>query len=327
MLRIYIYLFVLSMLLGLFFISIFKRLVLRIHKLITNGIPLVGGISIGSTFLITVLMGFSLIGQMDKKIWGIIFASLFMLLSGIYDDLKTISIFNKFFLQIIATFILVIFGIKTEIVGIGQIPNLLITFLWIIGITNAFNHLDIMDGLCGGVGFWIGLAFLIISFLNHQINVSILTLAFLGALLSFLRYNLPPARVYLGNCGSHFLGFILSAQAIILSYATIEKKAALLTPILILGYPIYDTSFLILMRLRNRRPIFRKSKDHLALKFLNRGYSVKRIIAYLYLLSILFCICGILVSQLPNLLSISLIVIMSLFILILTLKFLKFSDA
>jgi len=315
------------MLLGLFFISIFKRLVLRIHKLITNGIPLVGGISIGSTFLITVLMGFSLIGQMDKKIWGIIFASLFMLLSGIYDDLKTISIFNKFFLQIIATFILVIFGIKTEIVGIGQIPNLLITFLWIIGITNAFNHLDIMDGLCGGVGFWIGLAFLIISFLNHQINVSILTLAFLGALLSFLRYNLPPARVYLGNCGSHFLGFILSAQAIILSYATIEKKAALLTPILILGYPIYDTSFLILMRLRNRRPIFRKSKDHLALKFLNRGYSVKRIIAYLYLLSILFCICGILVSQLPNLLSISLIVIMSLFILILTLKFLKFSDA
>ena len=325
--RIYIYLFVLSMLLGLFFISIFKRLVLKIHKLITNGIPLVGGISIGSAFLITVLMGFSLIGQMDKKIWGIIFASLFMLLSGVYDDLKAISIFNKFVVQIIATFILVIFGIRTEIAGIGEIPNLLITFFWIIGITNAFNHLDIMDGLCGGVGFLVGISFLIIAILNFQTNVFIITLAFLGALLGFLRYNLPPARIYLGNCGSHFLGFILSAQAIILSYAPVERRVALLTPILLLGYPIYDTSFLILMRLRNKRPIFRKSKDHLALKFLNRGYSVKRIIIYFYLLSLLFCICGILVSQLPNLLSISLIVLLALFILILTLRFLKFSDA
>jgi UDP-GlcNAc:undecaprenyl-phosphate GlcNAc-1-phosphate transferase len=311
------------MLLGLFFISIFKRLVLKINKLISNGIPLVGGISIGFSFLITVLMGFSLINQLDKKIWGIIVASLFMLLSGVYDDLKAISIFNKFLLQIIATFILVIFGIRTEISGIGEVLNLLITFLWIIGITNAFNHLDIIDGLCGGVGFLVGISFLIISILNSQPNVSIITLAFLGALLSFLKYNLPPAKIYLGNCGSHFLGFVLSAQAIIISYASIERKVALLSPILLLGYPIYDTSFLILMRLKNRRPILRKSKDHLALKFLNQGYPVKRIIIYLFLLTFLFCICGILVSQLSNLLGILLIFILLSFILILTLRFLK----
>jgi len=323
MIKIYIYLFIWSMLLGFLFISMFKRLSIKFPKLLSNGIPMIGGLSIGLAFLITLFLGFSLYSNLTREIKGIILASLFILLTGVYDDLKELSIFGKFLVQIIAASILVIFGIKTQIVNLGEAFNLLITFLWVIGITNAFNHLDIIDGLSGGVGFIAGVSFLVISILNSEVNVSIINLAFLGALLSFLFHNLPPAKIYLGNCGSHFLGFILSAQALLISYAPLERKVALLTPLLILGYPIYDTSFLIFMRLKNKRPIFKKSNDHLALRFLRKGYPINRVIVYLYLLTFFFCIGGIMVSQLPNLLATTVIIFMILIIFILTLRFLK----
>jgi UDP-GlcNAc:undecaprenyl-phosphate GlcNAc-1-phosphate transferase len=108
----------------------------------------------------------------------------------------------------------------------------------------------------------------------------------------------------MGNCGSHFLGFTLAAIAIVISYAPLERKIALLSPLLILGFPIYDTAFLILMRIKGGKLPFRKSNDHLALRFMSIGYSKEKTLLVMLGLCLFFSLCGIFVSQVPNLMGI-----------------------
>jgi UDP-GlcNAc:undecaprenyl-phosphate GlcNAc-1-phosphate transferase len=130
----------------------------------------------------------------------------------------------------------------------------------------------------------------------------------------------------MGNAGSHFLGFTLAAIAMIISYAPLERKVALVSPILILGFPIFDTAFLILIRWKNKRPILKKSKDHLSLRFLNLGYSKRKALIYMLLLGILFSFSGILVSQLTNQLGVCVIAVVLIIALALTKRMSKVSD-
>jgi UDP-GlcNAc:undecaprenyl-phosphate GlcNAc-1-phosphate transferase len=196
--------------------------------------------------------------------------------------------------------LLVCSGIRTKIVYIGPYWNLLATFLWVLGITNAFNHLDILDGLAGGVALICTFAFYLLALNTANFVIAIVCLALAGIVLGFLRYNLPSAKVYMGNSGSHFLGFVLAAIAITISYAPLERKLALLSPILVLGLPIFDTSFLMLVRMRHQRPIVQKSDDHFVLKFLKRGYSEKRALALMYLLGLFFSTNGLIISRVTN---------------------------
>jgi len=258
-------------------------------------------------------------------ILGIIIAALIMLIFGIIDDWRELSIKAKFSVQIIATILLVLFGIRTQIVYIGALPNMIITFFWVLGITNAFNHLDVMDGLAASTAVIISLAFFIISLLGSNINIAILSLVLLSASIGFLIFNLPPAKIYMGNAGSHFLGFVLAAIAISISYASLERKTALLSPILILGLPLFDTAFLILTRLKNNISPFRKSNDHLALKLLSIGYSKKKTLSALVILCLLFCFCGILVSQARNIFGLIIITLVILFSLTVLLRMHKVS--
>ncbi|MCM8799270.1 MAG: undecaprenyl/decaprenyl-phosphate alpha-N-acetylglucosaminyl 1-phosphate transferase [Candidatus Omnitrophica bacterium] len=307
MLNLNIYIFLYSFLLSSVIIFIIKNISLKRKIFISQDTPLIGGIAIGISFILSAIVGFSIFGGFNIKILGFLLASFLMLLFGIIDDYKEFSVPTKFFVQIIATLILVSFNIKTQIMGIGNLLNLTITFLWVIGITNAFNHLDIIDGLAGGVSFIVGLSFFIISLFNKDMQVMVVSLVLLGPILSFLIYNMPPAKIYMGNSGSHLVGFILSSQAIMLSYASLDRKVALVSPILILGCPIYDTSFLILMRLKNKRSIFRKSKDHLVFRFLSLTHSYKKSLIYMYLITIIFSASGIAISQLSNIYSIFII--------------------
>jgi UDP-GlcNAc:undecaprenyl-phosphate GlcNAc-1-phosphate transferase len=253
------------------------------------------------SFVLVCLAGASwLYRGLSQKTMGIIFTSGIMLFFGIVDDWRELSIRTKFLVQIIATSFLIFFGIRTHIIYIGNLLNIIITFVWIIGITNAFNHLDIIDGLAAGSAVIVSLSLFIISLLNHDIATAILALALSGAILSLLIYNLPPARVYMGNAGSHFLGFILAAIALVISYAPLERKMALLSPLLILGLPIFDTAFLIVMRIMKKSLPFKKSNDHLALRLLALGYSKKKALWVMLALSLFFSLCGILVSQVSN---------------------------
>jgi UDP-GlcNAc:undecaprenyl-phosphate GlcNAc-1-phosphate transferase len=170
----------------------------------------------------------------------------------------------------------------------------------VLGITNAFNHLDVMDGVAGVTAAIVSLAFFLIAALNGDITTTVLSLTLVGGILSFLIYNLPPARIYMGNSGSHFLGFLLSAIAMAISYASLERGVALLSPLLILGFPIFDTTFLILIRIRKRKMPFAKSKDHFALRLQVLGYSTKQALLIMSALGFFFTLCGVIVSRVAN---------------------------
>lgn len=310
-------------LVGVVFLFLLRKLARRCKVLIPQGIPLTGGIAMGLSFMIACWVGFSPYGGLSPEIKGIIIPSFILLVFGIIDDWKELSIITKFSVQIIATSLLILFGIRTQIVYIGNLANIIITFIWVLGMSNAFNHLDVLDGLASGTALIVSLTFFIISFLNGDVRTAILTLALTGAVISFFIYNLPPAKIYMGNSGSHFLGFILAAIALAISYAPLERKIALLSPILILGLPIFDTAFLILARIMKKSLPFKKSKDHLALRFLALGYSRKKVLLTMLALCLFFSLCGILVSQVSNLVGIIIIVFVVLLSLTLTKKMTK----
>ncbi|PIP19995.1 MAG: hypothetical protein COX40_07070 [Candidatus Omnitrophica bacterium CG23_combo_of_CG06-09_8_20_14_all_40_11] len=305
---------------GMFFVFFLRKLALRYKVLMPQGIPLIGGIAMGLSFIFTCLLWFSLHKGLSQEARGIIVTSFIMLIFGAIDDRRELSVLAKFLVQIIATSLLIFFGIRTQIVYIGNLSNIIITFIWVLGITNAFNHLDVIDGLAAGTAIIVSLAFFIISLSNGDIKTAILSLSLAMAALSFLIYNFPPARIYMGNSGSHFLGFVLAAIALVISYAPLERKIALFSPLLILGLPIFDTAFLISMRIIKKSLPFKKSNDHLALRFLALGYSRKKTLLIMLTLCLFFSLCGILVSLVSNLSGITIIVFVGLVSLALTKK-------
>ncbi|MDP3731635.1 MAG: MraY family glycosyltransferase [Candidatus Omnitrophota bacterium] len=277
----------------------------------------------GLSFVFACLVADLFYKNFSQEARAIVIASFIMLVFGVIDDWKELSILAKFLMQIIATFLLILFGVRTQIIYIGNLANIIITFIWMLGITNAFNHLDVIDGVAAGTAFIVSLAFFIISILNGSIENAILSLALSSAISSFFIYNLPPAKIYMGNAGSHFLGFTLAAVALIISYAPLERKIALLSPLLILGFPIFDTVFLIMARVIKKSLPFKKSNDHLALKFLALGYSKKKVLLIMLGLCLFFSLGGILLSQVPNILGIIIIIFVGFVSLALTKKMLK----
>lgn len=289
-----------AFLVSLFSINALKKFSIRNQLLILKGVPLVGGIGMGLSFTLVSLTGLILGRCLSKETAGVIVCSTLMLVFGIMDDRRELSIRAKFLLQLIATGLLISLGEGTKIVYIGVLLNILITLIWVIGITNAFNHLDVMDGAASGCALLISGTFFIMSVLRQDMRSAILSLSLAGAVSSFFIYNFPPAKVYMGNSGSHFLGFVLASIALVISYAPMERKIALLSPLLILGLPIFDTTFLILARIIKKNLPFKKSNDHLVLKFLSLVRSKKKALGYLLVLCLFFCLCGLLVSQVPN---------------------------
>lgn len=300
-----------------------KKSSIKYKFLISQKTPLVGGIGIGLSFILVYLFSSFIYANLAKEAIAIVISSLIIFILGIVDDWRELSVATKFFSQIAATALLVTFGIRTHIIYIGEPLNIIVTFIWVIGITNAFNHLDILDGLAAGTAIIVSAAFFTISLLNGQVAAAILSLCLLGSTGGFIIYNLFPARVYMGNSGSHFLGFIFAALALIISYAPMERKAALLSPLLIMGLAIFDTAFLIYTRSRQKRSIFRKSRDHIALRLLEMGYSKNKALLFLLTLCLFFSICGILVSQVSNFWSMVIVVFVILVSLFLSRKLSK----
>jgi len=319
----YLFIVLVSFLCGIIAISLLFRLAKREKLLTPKGVPLIGGIAIGLSFFIASILGLFIHLGLSSQVLGILMASAIMLIFGVIDDLRELTIAYKFLAQIIATSLLIIFGVKTQIVYLGNFINVLITFIWVLAITNAFNHLDVMDGLAAGTAVIVGLAFLVISLLHGDIGTAILSLALSSAIIGFLIYNLPPAKVYMGNSGSHFLGLILAAIALVISYAPLERKIALLSPILILGLPIFDTAFLIFARLNKSKLPFKKSNDHIALRLLKIGFSKSRALLAMLLLCLFFSLSGVLLGRVCNSLGIIIIVVVILISLIISYRIRK----
>jgi UDP-GlcNAc:undecaprenyl-phosphate GlcNAc-1-phosphate transferase len=273
---------------------------------------LLGGVAVGAGFVGALMFDYFYAGGLPREVLGMLVSSSLMLAFGILDDYRELSVTLKLMTQFVAAVLLVWFGVKTKIIYIGSFFNTAVTFIWIIGITNAFNHLDVMDGLAGGVALITSLALGTIAYLNHDIYSFFIALLIAGVSFVFLCFNYPPAKVYLGNSGSHFLGFLLGSLAILISYAPVKREVALLSPIIILGLPIFDTGFLIVTRLRNKRSAFRKSGDHFALRLLKQGYSVKASLRYMLLLAVTYASLGVLLSQVSNQAGMGIIVFVAL---------------
>jgi UDP-GlcNAc:undecaprenyl-phosphate/decaprenyl-phosphate GlcNAc-1-phosphate transferase len=274
----------------------------RKHNLLkTKNIPLVGGLGAGLAFLLSLGIGIAIFDLAATKLLVVVGISCLMLIFGVIDDLKELSVWQKFLTQSLCAVLLIAQGVKTDIMYFGFWGNALVTFFWLIGMTNAFNLLDIMDGLASGTVLIVSSAFFTIGFLGADLNVQIFSLILCAISLGFLLFNLPPAKVYMGNSGSHFFGLLIAALALMTHYASAENVFALFSPVMILGLPIMDTALLIIFRLVKKKVPFMKSRDHLALKIGALGLSPRATITVMYALCLVFSACGIILVRVNNL--------------------------
>jgi UDP-GlcNAc:undecaprenyl-phosphate GlcNAc-1-phosphate transferase len=211
---------------------------------------------------------------------------------GLLDDFIELKPAPKFWLTFLAVLISIFIGIRldsfkipyTNITISGWLAYIF-SFLWLLGITNAMNFIDGLDGLAAGVSAISSFSLLIISLLLGRIEAAIFLSTMLGGVLGFLFFNFPPASIFMGDSGAMFLGFVLSAISIVgvLKFSTL---ITLLVPILILGSPILDTLFSIVRRLVEGRAPWKFDKDHIHHRFLRIGMNTKQSIRFIYLINI-----------------------------------------
>lgn len=252
--------------------------------------PLIGGLAIFASFAMTVLLFLPI----TRQLTGILLGSTFIMICGFIDDLKPMKPRMKLVLQVFGAIILVYFGVRIRIVtnpfdsvtGMSDIGWLSVpaTIFWIVGVTNAFNLIDGLDGLAAGVASISCITLFIISIINGRTMAAFLTATLAGSTIGFLPYNFNPAKIFMGDTGAQFLGFVLAAISI---QGAIKSAAAIAitVPILALGLPIYDTLISIIRRFINKRPVMEGDRGHLHHRLLDMGLSQKQVVLVMYLIS------------------------------------------
>ncbi len=263
----------------------------------TGFIPRLGGIGIVSGFFTGILFSILLFQPIDKSSFQYLFILLGVIVIvavGSYDDLKGLNALRKFLGQFIAASLVIFSGCTIDVIvnpfgpnlslGLFSIP---ITYLWIIGVTNAVNLLDGLDGLAAGVSFIVSLVFATMGFVNGNLPVVILGISLAGAIIGFLRYNYHPASIFMGDSGSLFLGFILAALSL-KSFENSASNIAMLLPLIALAIPIGDTAVSFFRRLNKGKHPFKPDKDHLHHRLIYLGLTHKQAVHIIYMLSIAY---------------------------------------
>lgn len=257
--------------------------------------PRLGGLAI----FIGVFVGFFASGLYKEKMTGIIVGALIIIIIGILDDKYELSAKVKFIGQIIVASIIVSTGLTIDFIsipfvekinlGIWSIP---VTIFWIVAITNAINLIDGLDGLAAGISS-IGIATIaIMAGIAGKGMILPLALILLGSTIGFLFYNFHPAKIFMGDTGALFLGYSISILSLLGLYKSVTLFS-LVVPILILGVPIFDTTFAIIRRVVNRKPISAPDKSHLHHRILAMGFSHRNTVLIIYAMGILFSVCAI----------------------------------
>ncbi|MEW6542982.1 MAG: MraY family glycosyltransferase [Nitrospirota bacterium] len=240
-------------------------------------VPYLGGLAVYLAFLVSLAFTF----EFRHDVLGIILAGTLVLLLGLIDDFGVLSPGTKLIGQFLAVFVLIKSGIRIDIAAFPEWLCLGLTVVWMIGIINAFNLLDVMDGLAAGVGLVCSGFLLVIALLNGDQTIAFMLTALAGSLLGFLRYNFHPAAIYLGDAGALFLGLMLGALSMIGRYPA-SHQVSLLTPVFILGVPIFDTLFVMYVRYLRGLPVFQGSPDHMALRLRHWGMTVSQVVVLSY---------------------------------------------
>ena len=242
-----------------------------------EAVPYLGGLAIFLAFLVAL----GLVYAFSPELLGLLLAASLTVMLGLVDDMGALSPWQKFAGQFLAAWILIKSGIVIEVAWLPSWAHVTLTVLWVVGMANAFNIIDIMDGLSVGVGAIAAFNLLVIAHLNDFDTVAAVAAALCGACLGFLRWNWEPARIYMGDTGSMFLGLMLGALSIIVRHSA-DNPLAVANPALLLAVPLFDTALVTVLRLSKRKSPFRGSPDHFALRLRRRGFSVRETVALSY---------------------------------------------
>jgi UDP-GlcNAc:undecaprenyl-phosphate GlcNAc-1-phosphate transferase len=307
----YLTLFLISLFSSLFVTPVVRRLAQRLGWLDVPAdgrrvhevpVPRIGGVAIFVSVMSALLVlpfwdnlvTRSLAGQWQVVV-AVLASSTLVFLFGVYDDLTGASAKWKFLAQGAAAVLLYYLGGRIEavtvpFVGSFELPPVLgfgVTLVWVIGISNAFNLIDGLDGLATGASLFAALVMLGVSLANGRTLVTVVSIALAGSLIGFLRYNFNPASIFLGDSGALFIGFLLAA----LSVTGTQKAStvvAVAIPLMAFALPVIDTGFAIARRFISGMPLFEGDREHIHHKLLERGWSQRRVAFALYGVCALF---------------------------------------
>ncbi|MDF2927455.1 MAG: undecaprenyl/decaprenyl-phosphate alpha-N-acetylglucosaminyl 1-phosphate transferase [Paenibacillaceae bacterium] len=270
----------------------------------TKPMPQMGGLAIFIAFAVTYLVVALSTGQYDLDVMmGMLFGGTIIVLVGIYDDRYNISPKLKLLGQIAAAAAVTSCGLYVDYIQLpfGDAINvypwvgIIITILWIVGVTNAINLIDGLDGLAAGVSAIATLTIMVLSFITGNWPVALLSAILLGSIIGFLFFNFHPASIFMGDTGALFLGFSLATLSILGFKSAVA--ISFLVPILVLGVPLSDTVLAIIRRKLNHKPISVADKGHLHHCLMDLGFSTRRTVLIIYGVAAVFGSCAMLLSQ------------------------------
>jgi UDP-GlcNAc:undecaprenyl-phosphate GlcNAc-1-phosphate transferase len=256
--------------------------------------PYLGGIAIYLAFLLAI--AFTL--EFSATVLALLLGGSILVLLGLMDDLGQLGPWTKLLGQLVAVLVLIKAGVFIKLVFLPAWVALPLSVLWLLATTNAFNLIDIMDGLSAGTAAVAALTLFAIAMLGGEFQAATLLVAIAGASLGFLRYNFEPARIYMGDTGSTFLGFLLGALAMNNAY-TRHNSLAAVAPALILGVPLFDMLFVMWIRRRRGMPMMLGSPDHVALRLRKWKLSTRQTVLASYVATALLGASAVGMSLLP----------------------------
>ena len=282
--------FIFSAILSLILTKLVKRTALKYGKVASpsedrwHSTPtaLFGGIAIYVTFIAAVLL---FVIPLKIKFLGILAGGSILFAAGLADDLKPVKPYTKLLIQIAAAIVAILFGIRMEM--FPPMVSIPLTILWMVAITNTFNLLDNMDGLSAGIAFITAMVLAVVSAIQGRVELVTVSVIIAGTSLGFLRYNFNPASIFMGDCGSMFLGFTVGALTIIGTYHHASNLiVTMAVPVLVMAIPILDTGLVTVMRNLTGRAVSQGGRDHISHRLVVLGLSERQAVLLLYLLSI-----------------------------------------
>jgi len=258
-----------------------------------DAIPYLGGVAVFAAYLLTigVLTDFE-----DKETLGLLLSGCIALLVGLIDDFGVLTPKQKMLGQFLAALVLIKSGTFIKLTFLPVWVAIPLTVLWIVAVTNAFNIIDIMDGLASGVAAVAAVSIATANYLAGRDSQAFLAAVLAGAAIGFLRHNFHPARIFLGDAGSMFMGFMLAALSMNAGFTRVNPLAVI-SPVLILGIPLFDLLLVMFIRWRKGIPVTKGSPDHFALRLRRCNLSIRETAVTTYIVGILLGFVALLMSN------------------------------
>lgn len=245
---------------------------IKVHK---KAIPYLGGVAVYLAMVATLAM----VMPTDPKILWLLLGSTLLLFVGLVDDMKVLTPLQKFAGQLIVVLGFVKAGFALKSSFFSDWSNMSLSALWMLTVINAFNLVDVMDGLSSTLAIISATSFMILALLTGQTSLSLVLLIFIGALLGFLWYNKPPAQIYLGDAGALFVGGFLAALPLLFSWSE-YSLFGYCAPLFMFGVPLLEVVMLVIIRTYLGIPFFRGSPHHFCIYLQNKGWSREQVLAF-----------------------------------------------